>query len=178
MDVGRRQHMTLPCGKGKQALTRDEKKQFRVKRIIDNPATGPHCVDVFMDSRSGFDRLEHQELQAKLKQLVTDVLSQCKQAKYVQVLHLDMQGMKGPQIAAALGISHANARQLLCRAKAYFAKTILARPDARELMKEFMGSHIYHRCEIITLHSRAARERVVDLLDEPTDSEFALCIVA
>jgi hypothetical protein len=84
MDVGRRQHMTLPCGKGKQALTRDEKKQFRVKRIIDNPATGPHCVDVFMDSRSGFDRLEHQELQAKLKQLVTDVLSQCKQAKYVQ----------------------------------------------------------------------------------------------
>ncbi len=178
MDVGRRQYMTLPCGKGKQALTRDEKKQLRVKRIIDNPAAGPHCVDVFMDSRSGFDCLEQQELQVKLKQLVTDVLSQCKQAKYVQVLHLDMQGMKGPQIAAALGISHANARQLLCRAKAYFAKTILARPDARELMKELMGSHIYHRCEIITLHSRAARERVVDLLDEPTDSEFALCIVA
>ena len=178
MDVGRRQYMTLPCGKGKQALTRDEKKQLRVKRIIDNPAAGPHCVDVFMDSRSGFDRLEQQELQVKLKQLVTDVLSQCKQAKYVQVLHLDMQGMKGPQIAAALGTSHANARQLLCRAKAYFAKTILARPDARELMKELMGSHIYHRCEIITLHTRAARERVVDLLDEPNDSQFALCIVA
>jgi hypothetical protein len=178
MDVGRRQYMTLPCGKGKQALTRDEKKQLRVKRIIDNPAIGPHCVDVFMDSRSEFDRLEQQELQSKLKQLVTDVLSQCKQAKYVQVLHLDMQGMKGPQIAAALGTSHANARQLLCRAKAYFAKTILARPDAHELMKELMGSHIYHRCEIITLHTRAARERVVDLLDEPNDSEFALCIVA
>ena len=178
MDVGRRQYMTLPCGKRKQALTRDEKKQLRVKRIIDNPAIGPHCVDVFMDSRSGFDRLEQQELQVKLKQLVTDVLSQCKQAKYVQVLHLDMQGMKGPQIAAVLGTSHANARQLLCRAKAYFAKTILARPDARELMKELMGSHIYHRCEIITLHTRAARERVVDLLDEPNDSEFALCIVA
>ena len=178
MDVGRRQYMTLPCGKGKQALTRDEKKQLRVKRIIDNPAIGPHCVDVFMDSRSEFDRLEHQELQVKLKQLVTDVLSQCKQAKYVQVLHLDMQGMKGPQIAAVLGTSHANARQLLCRAKAYFAKTILARPDAHELMKELMGSHIYHRCETITLHTKATRERVVDLLDEPTDSQFALCIVA
>ena len=178
MDVGRRQYMTLPCGKRKQALTRDEKKQLRVKRIIDNPATGSHCVDVFMDSRSGFDRLEQQELQVKLKQLVTDVLSQCKQAKYVQVLHLDMQGMKGPQIAAVLGTSHANARQLLCRAKAYFAKTILARPDAHELMKELMGSHIYHRYEIITLHTSATSERVVDLLDEPNDSEFALCIVA
>ena len=178
MDVGRRQYMTLPWNNGKQTLTRDEKKQLRVRRIIENPAIGPHCVDVFMDSRSGFDRLEHQELQAKLKQLVTDVLSQCKQAKYVQVLHLDMQGMKGPQIAAALGTSHANARQLLCRAKAYFAKTILARPDARELMKELMGSRIYHRCETITLHTKATRERVVDLLDEPNDSQFALCIVA
>ena len=178
MDVGRRQHMTLPCGKGKQALTRDEKKQFRVKRIIDNPATGPHCVDVFMDSRSGFDRLEHQELQAKLKQLVTDVLSQCKQAKYVQVLHLDMQGMKGPQIAAVLGTSHANARQLLSRAKKYVAQAILARSDARELMEELMGSHIYDRCEIITRHSKVTRECVANLLDEPTDSQFALCIVA
>ena len=178
MDVGRRQHMTLPWNNGKQMLTRDEKKQLRVKRIIDNPATGPHCVDVFMDSRSGFDRLEHQELQTKLKQLVSDVLSQCKQEKYVQVLHLDMQGMKGPQIAAALGTSHANARQLLSRAKKYVAQAILARPDARELMEELMGSHIYDRCEIITRHSKVTRERVVDLLDEPTDSEFALCIVA
>ena len=49
MDVGRRQFMTLPWNNGKQTLTRDEKKQLRVKRIIENPATGPHCVDVFMD---------------------------------------------------------------------------------------------------------------------------------
>ena len=131
-----------------------------------------------MDSRSGFDRLEQRELQTKLKQLLTDVLSQCKQEKYVQVLHLDMQGMKGPQIAAALGTSHANARQLLSRAKKYVAQAILARPDARELMEELMGSQIYNRCEIITLHTRAGRERVVDLLDEPADSQFALCIVA
>jgi len=178
MDVGRRQFMTLPWNNGKQTLTRDEKKQLRVKRIIDNPATGSHCVDVFMDSRSGFDCLEQQELQAKLKQLLTDVLSQCKQAKYVQVLHWDMQGMKGPQIAAALGTSHANARQLLSRAKKYVAQAILARPDARELMEELMGSHIYDRCEIITHHSKVTRERVVDLLDEPTDSQFALCMVA
>ena len=178
MDVGRRQYMTLPWNNGKQALTRDEKKQLRVKRIIENPATGPHCVDVFMDSRSGFESLEQRELQTKLKQLVSDVLSQCKQEKYVQVLHLDMQGMKGPQIAAALGTSHANARQLLSRAKKYVAQAILARPDARELMEELMGSHIYDRCEIITRHSKVTRERVVDLLDEPTDSEFALCIVA
>ena len=178
MDVGRRQYMTLPCGKGKQALTRDEKKQFRVKRFIENPATGAHCVDVFMDSRSGFESLEQRELQTKLKQLVSDVLSQCKQEKYVQVLHLDMQGIKGPQIAAALGTSHANARQLLSRAKKYVAQAILARPDARELMEELMGSQIYNRCEIITLHSRAASERAVDLLDEPTDSQFALCMVA
>jgi len=178
MDVGRRQYMTLPWNNGKQTLTREEKKQLRVKRIIENPATGPHCVDVFMDSRSGFDRLEQKELQTKLKQLLTDVLSQCKQEKYVQVLHLDMQGMKGPQIAAALGTSHANARQLLSRAKKYVAQAILARPDARELMEELMGSHIYDRCEIITRHSKVTRERVVDLLDEPTDSQFALCMVA
>ena len=178
MDVGRRQFMTLPWNNGKQTLTRDEKKQLRVKRIIDNPVAGPHCVDVFMDSRSGFESLEQRELQTKLKQLVSDVLSQCKQEKYVQVLHLDMQGMKGPQIAAALGTSHANARQLLSRAKKYVAQAILARPDARELMEELMGSQIYDRCEIITRHSKVTRERVVDLLDEPTDSEFALCIVA
>jgi hypothetical protein len=178
MDVGRQQYMTLPWNNGKQTLTRDEKKQLRVKRIIDNPATGPHCVDVFMDSRSGLDRLEEQELQAKLKQLLTEVLSQCKQKKYVQVLHLDMQGMKGPQIAAALGTNHANARQLLSRAKKYVAQAILARPDARELMNEFMGSHIYDRCEIITRHSKVPRERAVDLLYEPTDSQFALCMVA
>jgi len=178
MDVGRRQFMTLPWNNGKQTLTRDEKKQLRVKRIIDNPATGPHCVDVFMDSRSGLDRLEEQELQAKLKQLLTEVLSQCKQEKYVQVLHLDMQGMKGPQIAAALGTSHANARQLLSRAKKYVAQAILARPDARELMEELMGSHIYDQCEIITRHSKVTRECVANLLDEPTDSQFALCIVA
>jgi len=91
---------------------------------------------------------------------------------------LDMQGMKGPQIAAALGTSHANARQLLSRAKKYVAQAILARPDARELMEELMGSHIYDRCEIITRHSKVTRERVVDLLDEPTDSQFALCMVA
>ena len=178
MDVGRRQFMTLPWNNGKQTLTRDEKKQLRVKRIIENPATGPHCVDVFMDSRSGFESLEQRELQTKLKQLLTDVLSQCKQEKYVQVLHLDMQGMKGPQIAAALGTSHANARQLLSRAKKYVAQAILARPDARELMDELMGSHIYDRCEIITRHSKVTKERVVDLLDEPTDSQFALCMVA
>lgn len=122
MDVGRRQFMTLPWNNGKQTLTRDEKKQLRVKRIIDNPVAGPHCVDVFMDSRSGFESLEQRELQTKLKQLVSDVLSQCKQEKYVQVLHLDMQGMKGPQIAAALGTSHANARQLLSRAKNMWRK--------------------------------------------------------
>jgi hypothetical protein len=178
MDVGRRQFMTLPWNNGKQTLTRDEKKQLRVKRIIDNPVAGPHCVDVFMDSRSGFDRLEQQELQTKLKQLLTDVLSRCKQEKYVQVLHLDMQGMKGPQIAAALGTSHANARQLLSRAKKYVAQAILARPDARELMEELMGSQIYNRCEIITCHSKVTRARAVDLLDEPTDSQFALCMVA
>lgn len=178
MDVGRRQFMTLPWNNGKQTLTRDEKKQLRVKRIIDNPVAGPHCVDVFMDSRSGFESLEQRELQTKLKQLVSDVLSQCKQEKYVQVLHLDMQGMKGPQIAAALGTSHANARQLLSRAKKYVAQAILARPDARELMEELMGSHIYNRCEIITRHSKVTRARAVDLLDEPTDSQFALCMVA
>ena len=178
MDVGRRQYMTLPWSKDKQTLTRDEKKQLRVKRIVENPATGAHMVEMFMDSRSGFDRLEHQELQTKLKQLVTEVLSKCKQEKYVQALLLDMQGMKGPQIAAALGTSHANARQLLSRAKKYVAQAILARPDARELIEELMGSRIYNRCEIITLKNKVASAHVVDLLDEPSDTQFALCKVA
>lgn len=178
MDVGRGQYMSLPWSKGKQTLTRDEKKQLRVKRIVENPATGPHMVDVFMDSRSGFDCLEQRELQTKLNQLVNDVLSQCKQEKYVQALRLDMQGMKGPQIAFALGTSHANARQLLSRAKKFVAQSILARPDARELMKEVMGSRIYDRCEIITLRTKSASAHVVDLLDEPRDTRFALCMVA
>lgn len=178
MDVGRRQYMTLPWSKDKQTLTWDEKKQLRVKRIVENPATGAHMVEIFMDSRSGFDHLEQRELQTKLKQLVTEVLSKCKQEKYVQALLLDMQGMNGPQIAAALNTSHANARQLLSRAKKYVAQAILARPDARELIEELMGSRIYDRCEIITRHSKVTRERAVDLLDEPNDSQFALCTVA
>ena len=178
MDAGRKNYMSLPWSNGKQALTLEEKKQWRVKRIMENPATGPHIVDVFMDSHSEFDSLEQQELKAKVKQILNDVLSKCKQGKYAEALRLEMQGMKGPQIAAALGTSHANARQLLCRAKAYVTKAILAQPDARSLIDQLLGGCNYDRCEIDAHHVSVANSCVVDLLNEQADEKYSLCTVA
>ncbi len=178
MDAGRKNYMSLPWSNGKQALTLEEKKQWRVKRIMENPATGPHIVDVFMDSHSEFDSLEQQELKAKVKQILNDVLSECKQGKYAEALRLEMQGMKGPQIAAALGTSHDNARQLLCRAKAYVTKAILAQPDARSLIDQLLGGCNYDRCEIDAHHVSVANSCVVDLLNEQADEKYSLCTVA
>ena len=176
-DAGRRQSMPQKQDFYNQTLDRVEVKVRRVKRMIENPKIGLHIVDLVAASNCTFESLERQELKMKLKELLEVVLSQCKQQNYVQVLRMDMQGMNGPQIAAALGKSHANIRQMLHRAKTYVGQAILAKPDARYLIEEFMGIRIEDEFESSMRYVKSINFAAEDVLDSQVERDF-LCMVA
>ena len=178
VDAGRNRSKPQKQEVYNESLGKWEMKVVRVKRMNENPKTGAHFVDLIKDSYCAFDCLERQELHYKFRQLFDAVLSECKQEKYVQALRMDIQGLKGPQIANALGTSHANARKLLSRAKTYVGEALMARPDARWLIQELIGSRIEDWFESSKQHVGRVRSKVVDMLDEKADEKYSLCIVS